>query len=116
MYKDEIKTFEQIPYALNRIMDELRIIKDQIAIPDSRSLVSTKVAEKKILTAFDVCNLLDLKISTLYSLTHQNKIPFYKTNGRIYFDANEIDEWIRTGRRKTIDQLRKEATLQLKNC
>ena len=115
MYRDEIKTFEQIPYALNRIMDELRIIKDQITLPDSRSIVSLPMVEKKILTTLDVCNLLDIKKSTLYSLTHQKKIPFYKTNGRVYFDASEIDEWIRSGRRKTLEQLRKEATLQLRN-
>jgi hypothetical protein len=39
------------------------------------------------------------------------QIPYYKKGGRIYFDAKELDAWIRSDRRKTIKELQDEADL-----
>ena len=70
--------------------------------------------EKDILTVSDICSILDMTKSGIYNLIYQNKIPHFKRGGRVYFDAKEIDQWVRSDRRKTIKQLQEEANLELK--
>lgn len=46
----------------------------------------------------------------IYKLTSQNKIPFYKPNGKhIFFKKTEIDEWLLNNRQSTIDEIESEA-------
>jgi predicted DNA-binding transcriptional regulator AlpA len=40
-------------------------------------------------------------IPTIYSLVHQRLIPHSKRGGDLYFSRSELEEWIRSGRRKT---------------
>lgn len=114
MNKDKLITFEQIPYAFSQILNELEIIKDQLKFVQTQTNVSPVAPTKKILTTDDICTLLDMKKSTVYNLTHLNKIPHLKTNGRVYFDAIEIDSWIHSNKRKTIKQLQDEANFEIK--
>lgn len=45
------------------------------------------MAEAKVYTGFSY--------SYLYKLTHQNKIPYYKPQGKlIFFKKEEIDQWL----------------------
>jgi len=113
MSKENISSFEQIPYGISRILNELEVIKEQLALVSKPTVQSVEPA-KKILTVKDICQLLDMQKSTVYSLTHLNKIPFYKSNGRVYFDSIEIDSWIHSSRRKTIKQLQDEASFEIK--
>lgn len=46
-----------------------------------------------------------LKKSTIYNLVQQRKIPHYKRGKRLYFDQKELLDWIRKGKRKTLDEL-----------
>ena len=41
--------------------------------------------------------------------TSQRLIPYHKKNKRIYFLKSEIDEWLKTGRRKTTAEIHAEA-------
>lgn len=42
----------------------------------------------------DVCELLKLEKSTIYSMVHKRKIPFIKKGKLLYFDRNKINEWL----------------------
>ena len=114
MKKDKIITFEQIPYAVSLILDQLETMNERLALVQATANTPLTIPAKKILTSVDICNLLDMKKSTVYNLTHCKKIPHFKTNGRVSFDADEIDRWIHSDRRKTIKQLQDEANNQLR--
>jgi hypothetical protein len=45
---------------------------------------------------------------TIYTWTSQNKIPFSKVPGKkgLAFLKSEIDEWLKSGRQKTIAEIR----------
>lgn len=52
-----------------------------------------------MLTANEAAIYLGLTIGYLYKLTARKKIPHYKPFGnRIYFDKNELDDFIRARR------------------
>jgi excisionase family DNA binding protein len=55
-----------------------------------------------IMRAPDVCKYLNMKMSTLYQLTHKREIPCYKKGKILYFKKDEIDQWIADGKQPTI--------------
>jgi excisionase family DNA binding protein len=52
--------------------------------------------EDKLLTVQEICNLLKVPKTYIYSLTHQRKIPHIKMQGQLRFWRSDIDEWLRS--------------------
>ncbi len=50
--------------------------------------------------------LTGLSQSTIYKLVSKKRIPHYKREGRLYFNQQELIEWIKTGR---VDSISKKA-------
>ena len=55
-----------------------------------------------IMRSPDVCRYLNMKMSTLYQLTHKKEIPFYKKRKMLNFKKEEIDQWLADGKQHTI--------------
>ena len=102
--KYEDLNFNDLPEAVLHLIHEVAEIKHHLLqnAAHAGNITLPKQPEKEILTVDDVCKILGLKRGSVYNLTHRQGIPYYKRGQRIYFDRNEIDEWIRTDRRKTI--------------
>ena len=113
--KYEDLNFNDLPEAVLHLIHEVAEIKHYLLqnAADSANIPSPKQPEKEILTVEDVCQKLGLKKGSVYNLTHRQQIPYYKRGQRIYFDRNEIDEWIRSDRRKTIKELQNDADLSI---
>ena len=47
-----------------------------------------------LVTIKEVSEYLKVKESTLYSWVHNGIMPFYKLNGLLRFDMNEIEAWV----------------------
>jgi len=77
----------------------------------------TVLAAKKALNLDDASALTGLSKSCLYKKTHKNEIPYYKSNGGkyLYFDRNELNEWMLNVRFKTNDEVEGEAAALLIN-
>lgn len=62
-------------------------------------------------------SIVKLKRSTIYALTSRRLIPFYKRPGgsRLYFDPEELRQWLREGRRDVIDSTSAERHLASKS-
>jgi excisionase family DNA binding protein len=59
------------------------------------------------ISAPELAELLGEKLSTIYGRVHYRKIPFYKPGGKVLlFKLDEIQEWIKSGRNATMDELR----------
>ena len=46
---------------------------------------------------------------TFYSYVHRHLIPYHKRGKKLVFLKSEIDQWLKAGRRKTIEEIEKEA-------
>src|SRR5688572_29471277 len=49
-----------------------------------------------------------LKKPTIYALVSKSRIPHMKKGKKLFFSRKELIEWIKTGKRMTVDELRKE--------
>lgn len=52
---------------------------------------------------------LELEVPTIYALVQAKKIPFHKPSKKIYFYASELNDWVRSGKGKTLQELKNEA-------
>lgn len=52
----------------------------------------------KLISIKELSQFLNVKGSTLYAWVHNGTIPFYKLNGILRFDMEEIKEWVKSSR------------------
>jgi len=52
----------------------------------------------EFVTIRDISKYLKVKESTLYSWVHNGSIPFYKLNGLLRFDMDEIGTWVKASK------------------
>ena len=66
---------------------------------------------KQILTVEDLINYTGFSRSYIYKLVHKSIIPYSKPNGKtLFFQKNEIDEWLLQNKSFSISQIEKRAT------
>lgn len=79
---------------------DLQEIKDLLAEVYSKP-------QKEVLTTTEVSEYLGISKSAVYKLTMQRKVPFYRSQGGklIYFDRQEIINWMKCNRVATDAEL-----------
>ena len=114
MNEYEKLTFEKLPEAVLHLMQDVADIKNHLLNNSAGSKTEPiTTPEKEYLSVGDVAKKLGVTKGAIYNMTHTKQIPCFKKVGRVYFDSKEIDEWIRSDRRKTVKQLQEEANIKL---
>ena len=81
-----------------------------------KKLNEIKVIQKPIMSVDELAVYLDLSPSYIRKMTHNREIPYYKPNGKkLYFNKEEIDEWVLSSRVMTNEELRREARKRVKS-
>lgn len=69
--------------------------------------------QRKAITGYDYINVNELSKllgespQTIYNRVHQKQIPYYKPGGKVLlFKISEIEEWIKSGRHSSIEEIR----------
>lgn len=69
--------------------------------------------QRKAITGYDYINVNELSkllgesTQTIYNRIHQKQIPYYKPGGKVLlFKISEIEEWIKSGRHSSIEEIR----------
>lgn len=104
-------TFERLPEAVGRLLDRLDSIEQLIT---SNQQGNTEEADQ-LLTIQEAAKFINLSVATIYTLKSRSEIPVSKKGKRLYFSKQELTDWIKSGRRKTIAEIDAEATDYLKN-
>ena len=65
---------------------------------------------KTVLNIDEVSNLTGLSKSTIYKKTCTGIIPHYKQAKHLYFDKIEVENWLKSNRIKTSEDINKEAS------
>ncbi|ATI52760.1 helix-turn-helix domain-containing protein [Bacillus tropicus] len=53
--------------------------------------------QKITLTVKEVAELLDVSLTTVYSMTRMNEIPYARIRGKILFHRPTIEAWLMNG-------------------
>lgn len=93
---------------LNRLESLLLSIKE-----GQTSLGENTSPQEKPLSVDEAADLLRLRKPTVYGLVSQGAIPYSKKGKRLYFSKAELTEWVKSGRKKTNDEIQAEAEAEL---
>ena len=101
-------------------VDDLRqIIREEIQTALTHHANNESKPQKEILGAKEASGMLQMAKSTLYKLTSNRLIPFFKRGKQLYFKRSLLNEWINQGKQKTVDELVNESEQNLnarKSC
>ena len=65
---------------------------------------------KDVLTLEEASKFMGIARSSLYKMTHEQTIPFYKPNGKmIFFEKSDLLAWVRKNRVSSESEISEEA-------
>lgn len=99
--------FEVIEARLNNIETLLLDLKHQPKEQGKQSQAD------QLLTIQQASELLNLSVPTIYGLVSRLEIPCMKKGKRLYFSQQELTNWVKTGRKKTLAETASEAEAYL---
>ena len=65
----------------------------------------TLIAAKNVLDLNEAAMYTGRSIGHLYRLTSERRIPHYKESRKLYFNKQELDNWMQRQRVMTVDQI-----------
>lgn len=72
-------------------------------------------AGKEVLTVEEAAKFMGMARSSLYKMTSDQSIPFYRPNGKmIFFEKSDILSWIRKNRVSSREEIEEEARLHMR--
>lgn len=101
-------TFDQLPEAVTKMQEKLDNIEQLLLQRQEQS-----PEQEELMPITKAAKFLDLAVPTVYSKVCRKEIPVNKRGKRLYFYRSELTEWIKSGRKKTADEISKEAVLHL---
>lgn len=98
-------TFEQLPQVIARMEEKLNLIAELLL--GGQHLESNDI---DILNIKEASKMLDLTVPTIYSKVCRRELPVFKKGNRLYFSKAELLEWIKSGKKKTDEEITMKAT------
>lgn len=107
----EALKFEQLPNVVAILTNEVRELKALLL-----NKAEPQPEPDNPLSIKEVAELTGLTVATLYGYVQRKEIPFYKKGNRLYFFKSEIlEDWIKTGKQKTLKELEADTDEFLSN-
>jgi len=105
---------EQLP-AIKKVIKELLdpIIEDAVRramVQYFSGIVDNPTTTNEVMDVNGVANYLNLTKSAIYSMTHKREIVHYKRGKKLYFYKSDMEDFIRQGRVKTMEEIEQEAS------
>jgi excisionase family DNA binding protein len=109
---------EDVLFTQLRLHDLKEIIQDSIRQILDEYLPKNQVQHSRtsdLLNIEEAATLLNLAKPTIYGLVSTANIPNMKKGKKLYFSRKELEDWIKSGRRKTFQEKKDEVTAILTN-
>lgn len=91
------------------ILEKLDLIEEKLNRLDKKTEEQEELMDIETLGKY-----INYQKSSIYGLVQKNKIPYIK-RGKLFFEKGEIDKWLISGRKVTIDEIKVKADEYLIN-
>jgi excisionase family DNA binding protein len=98
-------TFNDLPQAVTQLYNKLERIERLLESQNN----AARVDNDRLLTIREAAEIIHLSVPTIYGLVQRQAIPVAKKGKRLYFTKQELTEWIKTGRKKTVAEIQSQA-------
>ena len=100
---EKTQTVQQDNHLFNKVMELENRVKQMEDLLNQT---------KDTLTVEEAAKFMGMARSTLYKMTSENVIPFYRPNGKmIYFEKSVLTDWMHQNRVYSKTEIAEEATL-----
>jgi excisionase family DNA binding protein len=97
-------SFENLPKAVAHLVSEMAEIKSLF-----KKQQTPVVPQKRVPIGIEeTCRIIGKAKPTIYTLVRKRLLPCYKNGKKLYFFEDELLEWIKSGRKKTVHELTAE--------
>ena len=72
-------------------------------------MTSQNAIPQRLMNIKEAAKFLNVAIQTLYTKVSKNEIPHMKRGKRLYFDGQELMQYLREGKKKTVSEIEAEA-------
>ncbi|KAB2914914.1 MAG: helix-turn-helix domain-containing protein [Bacteroidetes bacterium] len=97
------------PNPFTEINDRLDMLTQMVAELMKKPSPNSTHAADTPLNAVQAAKYVNMAVNTIYILTSKRQIPHFKRGKRIYFYKEELDNWLKANRRKTVEEIESEA-------
>lgn len=104
-------THDTLPKAVTLLLTDVSEIKRLLL---ERSNANQPEADQ-LLTIQQAAEFLNLSVPTLYSKSHSRTIPVSRKGKRLYFSRQELTDWVKSGKKRTVLEIEAEAENYLSN-
>jgi predicted DNA-binding transcriptional regulator AlpA len=91
------------------------LISNSVKKAFEENIPTTHTIEDQLLNIKQASTIISLSVPTIYSLVSKAQIPVSKRGKRLYFSKQELTDWIKAGRRKTVEEINHQAENYLSN-
>ena len=96
--------------------DVQALMLENLKLAKRVEVLENTLSGKEVLTLEEAARFMGVTKSSLYKMTHEQTIPYYKPNGKmVYFEKAELLTWIRRNAIASKAQDSEEANRILKN-
>ena len=104
----QIRNLEEMPQALNYLISKVESLEEMVNELSNQKDVPEQPEWMDIDGLRQYIPSHPAK-QTIYGWVNDKLIPYYKTSKKLTFKKSEIDEWLHQGRRKSSEDLMREA-------
>lgn len=101
----EAITFETLPRAITQLYSKVENIERLLNEKNQ-----SQPDPDKLFNIEEAANFLGVVKTTMYGKVARREIPYHKRAKRLYFFRSELQNYIKSGRVKTCEELRNEAS------
>jgi len=92
--------FNELPEVVRQLFEKVERIELLLA-----RLEPKEADENELLNIEEAAAFLKVSVAALYTKVSRQEIPYSKPGKRLYFNRIDLKEWVRLGKRKTINDL-----------
>jgi len=105
-------TFDQLPQAMTLLIAEVGELKRMVLQQGNSQPAADQWFDLDKLVAYDPEKRSK---ATFYGYVQDNAIPYHKRGKKLTFLKSEIDSWLKSGRKKTAEEIDAAASSHLRN-
>jgi len=98
--------FDKLPEVIRLLYEKVERLEEILI-----KLQPAKAEEDQLLTVKEAAELLKVTVASLYAKVSRKEIPVHKPGRILYFYKEDLLQWVRDSKRKTMAELQKEAQI-----
>lgn len=88
--------FDRLPEVVKQLFEKVEHLEELLI-----KLQPTEDTRDKRLSVSEAAAFLSISPQAIYTMVSRGVIPYHKPGKRLYFDRQDLEEWIRLGRKSS---------------